>query len=57
MKKTLIKILNLVMLLTGVFIAGVRVSQAALGSNALTVNYNETDSNEPEPEPEPEIVL
>jgi len=46
--------LILVVLLAGLLIAGVHVSQAAIGSNVLTVNYTETDPNEPEPEPEPE---
>jgi len=54
MKRSLINILIFVVLLAGLLIAGVHVSQAAVGSDVLTVNYDETDPNEPEPEPEPE---
>jgi hypothetical protein len=60
MKRPLINILISVALLAGLLIVGVRVSQAAIGSNpsttlgtgVWTVNYDETDPNEPEPEPE-----
>lgn len=67
MKRPLINILIFVVLLAGLLIAGVHVSQASVGSNSSTtlgtgvwtVNYDEdeddTDPNEPEPEPEPEI--
>jgi len=54
MKRPLINILIFVVLLAGLLIAGVHVSQAAVGSDVWTVNCDETDPNEPEPEPEPE---
>ena len=67
MKRPLINILIFVVLLAGLLIAGIHVSQAAVGSNpsttlgtgVWTVNYDEddTDPNEPEPEPEPEVFL
>jgi hypothetical protein len=59
MKRPLINILIFVVLLAGLLIVSVHVSQAADGSNVVTVNYYDTDPNEPEPEPEPEpeIVL
>ena len=69
MKRPLINILIFVVLLAGLLIASIHVSQAAVGSNpsttlgtgVWTVNYDEdeddTDPNEPEPEPEPEVFL
>jgi hypothetical protein len=71
MKRPLINILIFVVLLAGLLIAGIHVSQAAVGSNpsttlgtgVWTVNYDEdededdTDPNEPAPEPEPEVFL
>ena len=52
MKRSLINMIIFVVLLTGMLIAGVQISRAAIGSNVWTVNYNDIDPNEPEPEPE-----
>jgi hypothetical protein len=54
MKRPLINMLIFIVFLAGLFIAGVHVSRAAVGSDTVIVNYSETDPNEPEPEPEPE---
>ena len=56
MKRPLRNTLILIVLLAGLLIAGERICQAVVGSNATIVNFSDIDPNEPELELEPEVI-